>query len=174
MSRTRINGVTSGNTTMLPALKLPKLEHVSQPGMRLLGYDGTNFGYQFVQDAYQRGDWDSNFPRSTTYKFSSSETFYGAWSLIKTLTRFWGCANHNSTPISGGEVARRGKSENARFRSTSLSTSTRLKTASMARQVLSRSRSQEGDGAAVHTPVTPQDRLTLGKQINSVGKKLMQ
>ena len=98
-----------GNATMLPTVKLRELEHVSQPVMRFLGYDGTNFGYQFVQEAYRRGDWDGNFPRSTTYKILIFRDLLWSLgllrlpfhSLIKTLRRFWGCTNHNSTPISG-------------------------------------------------------------------------
>lgn len=87
-----------GNATMLPALKLRELEHVSQPVMRFLGYDGTNFGYQFVQEAYQRGDWNGTFPGSPRYRIPNVGDLL--WSLgllslpflalIKTLRRSLG------------------------------------------------------------------------------------
>jgi hypothetical protein len=97
-----------GNATMLPVLKLSELEHVSQPVMRFLGYDGTNYGFQFVQEAYQRGDWDGNFPRSTKYRFANFDDFWWSLrllrlpfhSLIQALSRILGWNNHNSTSTS--------------------------------------------------------------------------
>ena len=53
-----------GNATMIPVLGLQDLQNVSDPVRTWIGYDGTNMGFQAIQEAYRRGEW-SDFPRFT-------------------------------------------------------------------------------------------------------------
>ncbi len=52
-----------GDATMLPVLKIKDLKYVGNWTRQMIGYNPTNAGFQGLQEAYQRGDWDGETPR---------------------------------------------------------------------------------------------------------------
>ncbi|RYP72868.1 hypothetical protein DL771_003906 [Monosporascus sp. 5C6A] len=59
-------GVTEsplGDATLLPVVSLKALRQMDAPVRGWIGYNPTHTGFQFLQEAYQRGEWVGNEPQ---------------------------------------------------------------------------------------------------------------
>ncbi|CZR53715.1 uncharacterized protein PAC_03595 [Phialocephala subalpina] len=59
-------GVTEsplGDATLLPVVSLKALRKMDAPARSWIGYNPTHEGFQFLQEAYQRGEWVGNIPQ---------------------------------------------------------------------------------------------------------------
>ncbi|RYO77917.1 hypothetical protein DL766_001890 [Monosporascus sp. MC13-8B] len=59
-------GVTEsplGDATLLPVVSLKALRQMDAPARNWIGYNPTHEGFQFLQEAYQRGEWVGNLPQ---------------------------------------------------------------------------------------------------------------
>jgi len=59
-------GVTEsplGDATLLPVVSLKALRQMDSPARSWIGYNPTHEGFQFLQEAYQRGEWVGNIPQ---------------------------------------------------------------------------------------------------------------
>ncbi len=52
-----------GDATLLPVVSIEELEYFDGNAKLGIGYNPTNSGFQFVQEAYQRGEWEGSLPR---------------------------------------------------------------------------------------------------------------
>lgn len=52
-----------GDATLLPVLNLCELRHLDIWTRTLIDYNPTNTGFQFLQEAYQHGEWNGEDPR---------------------------------------------------------------------------------------------------------------
>ena len=61
-----VQGVTEsplGDATLLPVMSLKTLGQMDAPARNWVGYNPTHEGFQFLQEAYQRGEWVGNIPQ---------------------------------------------------------------------------------------------------------------
>ncbi len=59
-------GVTEsplGDATLLPVITLQALQHMDNPAKCWIGYTPTHQGFQFLQEAFQRGEWIGHVPQ---------------------------------------------------------------------------------------------------------------
>ncbi|RYP18973.1 hypothetical protein DL765_003651 [Monosporascus sp. GIB2] len=52
-----------GDATLLPVVSLKALSQMDAPARNWIGYNPTHAGFQFLQEAYQRGEWVGNLPQ---------------------------------------------------------------------------------------------------------------
>ncbi|KAF4626594.1 hypothetical protein G7Y89_g11564 [Cudoniella acicularis] len=52
-----------GDATLLPVVTLKGLEHFNGQAKLGIGYNPTHIGFQFLQEAYQRDEWEGPLPR---------------------------------------------------------------------------------------------------------------
>jgi len=52
-----------GDATLLPVISLKALKKIDAPARNWIGYNPTHQGFQFLQEAYQRGEWVGNVPQ---------------------------------------------------------------------------------------------------------------
>lgn len=52
-----------GDATLLPVLSLKALKWVDASAANWIGYNPTHQGFQFLQEAYQRGEWAGDIPQ---------------------------------------------------------------------------------------------------------------
>jgi hypothetical protein len=57
-----------GDATLLPVLKMSELRYLDGWTKMLIGYTPTHSGYQFLQEAYQNGEWNGETPLSQTIR----------------------------------------------------------------------------------------------------------
>lgn len=61
-----VEGITEspmGDATLLPVVSLKALKQMDAPARNWIGYNPTHQGFQFLQEAYQRGEWVGNVPQ---------------------------------------------------------------------------------------------------------------
>lgn len=59
-------GVTEspmGDATLLPVLSLKAVKQMHAPARNWIGYNPTHEGFQYLQEAYQRGEWKGQLPQ---------------------------------------------------------------------------------------------------------------
>jgi hypothetical protein len=52
-----------GDATLLPVVTIKELKHFNGQAKLGIGYNPTHAGFQFLQEAYQRGEWEGPLPR---------------------------------------------------------------------------------------------------------------
>ncbi|KAL5353014.1 hypothetical protein ACLOAV_001043 [Pseudogymnoascus australis] len=52
-----------GDATLLPIVTIKELKHFNSQAKLSIGYNPTHSGFQFLQEAYQRGKWEGPLPR---------------------------------------------------------------------------------------------------------------